>query len=200
MGWQGMQFKDVFQEIGNVGTGSCMASLSHMIGEEVRYSPPQLIELEYGSLSEWFGNAGESVVGVLVPFDGDIRGMILHIYRNGMVRSILEGVLGEHSGEGELDGQRLDLLREVGSIAASTYLTSLALYTDCRLALSSAAVSMDMAGAIVTELIGAAGLSEETLCIGNHFQAKGREEASHMLVIMQAQSARKFVEALEVSE
>ncbi len=199
MGLQGMQLKDVFQEIGNVGTGSCMASLSHMIGAEVKYSPPQIIEMAYGSLSDWFGNVGERVVGVLIPFSGDIHGMVLHVYRNEMVRSILEGVLGQNDGHGELDGQFLDLLREVASLTASTYLTALASYTGCRISLSRAAVSMDMEGAIITELIGAAGLPEEMLCIGNHFRVKGKTEGSHMLVIMQECSVGKFLEALGVS-
>lgn len=199
MGLQGIQVEDVFQEIGNVGTGSCMASLSHMISAEVSYSPPQILKMEYGSLSDWFGNVGESVVGVLIPFEGDIQGMVLHVYRDEMVKSILEGVLGQNDGHGELDGQCLDLLREVANIMGSTYLTALASYTGCKISLSSAAVSMDMEGAIITELIGAAGLQEETMCIGNHFWAKGKAEGSHMLVIMQERSVRRFLEALEVS-
>lgn len=197
MGLQKMQLKDVFLEIGNVGTGSCMASLSHMIGAEVSYSPPDLIKMEYNGLSEWFGNDGESVVGVLIPFDGDIRGMVLQIFREGMVSSILNGVLGQEYGE--LDGPCLDLLREVANIMASTYLTVFASYAGSRITISGAAVTMDMTGAIVTELIGAAGLPEEMLCIGNHFLARGETSGGHMLVAMQDKSVRKFLEALEVA-
>lgn len=195
-----LQSNDVLLEIGNVGTGSCMASLSHMIGEDIRYSPPELIRMEYDSFSDWFGNVGESVVGVLTPFDGDIQGMVLQIFRDDMVRSVLEGVLGQEQGYGELDGQCLDLLREVANIMASTYLTVLASYAGSRITLSGAAVSMDMVGAIITELIGVSGLPEEMLCIGNHFLVGTKTEDSHMMVMMQKQSARKFLEALEVAE
>lgn len=194
-----MQLIDVFQEIGNVGTGSCMASLSHMIGEEVKYSPPVIMSLDYRSLSDWFGNADENVVGVLISFEGDIQGMVLQIYRDGMVKSILEGVLGQDNKYEGLDGQYMDLLREVASITASTYLTALASYAGCRILISGAAVSMDMEGAIFTELIGAAGTQEEMLCIGNHFHVRGMTEGGHMLVTMQKRSARRFLEALEVS-
>lgn len=198
MGLQKLQMEDVFREIGNVGTGRCMASLSHMIGMEVSYSSPELIEMDYKSLSDWFGCADEHVVGVLIPFEGDIQGSVLQIYKDDMVRAILEGVLGQSVGQEELNGRLLDLLREVANITASTYLTTLASYTGCRILLSGAAVSMDMAGAIVTELIGTASMSEATLCIGNRFFVQDEAVDSRLLVNFQEASVRRFLDALEV--
>lgn len=192
---QEIQTEDVFREIGNVGMGSCMASLSHMIGAAVRYSPLELLKMEYNGLSEWFGCADESVVGVLVPFDGDVRGRVLQVYKREMVNNILEGVLGQREGPAELDGRRLDLLREVANITASTYLTTLAAYTGFVIEISSAAVSMDMAGAIVTEVIG---MGEGTLCIGNRFFVEKEEDGSRLLVMFEEPFASQFLGALEV--
>lgn len=198
MGLQKLQIEDVFREIGNVGTGRCMASLSHMTGMEVNYSLPELMEMDYKGLTDWFGCTGENVVGVLIPFDGDIQGAVLQIYKEEMVRSVLEGVLGQNVGQEGLDGRLLDLLREVANITASTYLTAVAAYTGCRFLLSGSAVSMDMAGAIITELVGSSSMSDVTLCIGNHFYVQGDGVDSSMLVTFRESSMRQFLEALEV--
>ena len=42
-------------EMGNIGTGSSMASLSHIIGEKVCYAPPVMKTVDYDGLAEWIG-------------------------------------------------------------------------------------------------------------------------------------------------
>lgn len=196
-GVQQAQLEDIFREIGNIGTGACAASLSHMIGAQVEHSSPDVMAAEYEVLSDWFGYAGENAVGVLIPFGGEIRGMVLQIYKRGMVKAILEGVLERSLENGELDGRLLDILREIANIAASSYLTSLSACTGCKIDVSGAAVSMDMVGAIITELLGTAGAFDETLCIGNKFRVNG-EGDSHILVMLQMKSVQRLMEVLGV--
>ena len=90
---QQAQVNDIFCEMGNIGTGASMASLSHIIGAEVNYSPSVVNAGGYDGLSSWFGYAGENVAAVLIPFCGSIGGMILQVYKNEMVNTILGGVL-----------------------------------------------------------------------------------------------------------
>lgn len=194
-----LQMKDVFLEIGNIGSGSCMAALSHMIGREVRYSFPVVMELNYDRIAEWFGPEEENVVGVLNPLSGDISGMFLQVYKKEMVSAILEGVLDRKPDQEELDGRMLDLLREIANITASSYLTALSSYTDCRIDLLDSAVSMDMEGAIVTELIGAASHTfGRALCIGSRFLAGCEQGESCMLAIFREESIKRLIKAMEV--
>ena len=123
--------------------------------------------------------------------------MILQVYKNEMVTTILGGVLEREPGSCELDGRHLDILKEVANITASSYLTALSACSGCRIDISEAAVSMDMVGAIITELIGTAGNYGGVLCIGNRFSVNGADD-SHILVMLDKESAGKLLEALEV--
>lgn len=194
---QQAQVNDIFCEMGNIGTGASMASLSHIIGAEVNYSPSVVNAGGYDGLSSWFGYAGENVAAVLIPFCGSIGGMIFQVYKNEMVNTILGGVLEREPGSCELDGRHLDILKEVANITASSYLTALSACSGCRIDISEAAVSMDMVGAIITELIGTAGNYGGVLCIGNRFSVNGADD-SHILVMLDKESAGKLLEALEV--
>lgn len=193
-----LQTEDIFQEIGNIGTGSSMASLAHMAGKEVCYSSPAVIEAEYGRVTDWLGLEDENVAGVLIPFAGDMTGMILQIYRRNSVGAILNGLLEQDMGGEELDGRLLDLLREVANIMASSYLAALSSYSQCRINVLDSAISMDMAGAILTEVIGAAGSQGTMLCIGNRFHLKGEDGESCMLTVLPESAVEYFMKALGV--
>ena len=194
----GNQAEDLFREIGNIGAGSSMASLAHMIGRKVYGPPPAVLNAEYGKLMEWFGRTDENVVGVLVPFSGDLKGLLLQIYRKSMVQAILKGLMGSGADKSEMDGSLLELLRETANIMASSYLTALASYADCRVDVLGSAVSMDMAGSIFTEFSGAAASIGDICCIGNRFHADGEEGESCTILAIPRTAEPYFMEALGV--
>lgn len=190
--------EDIFREIGTIGAGSSMASLAHMIGREMRCSSPVILKMEYDEMADWFGLADESVVGVLIPFTGDIRGMLLQIYRKNVVKVILEGLLDRELNQGEMDGSFLELLRETANIMASSYLTAVAVYSDCRVQVLGSAVSMDMAGSIFTEFCGTAISFGDVCCIGSRFCEREGNRESCMLLVLPKKAEQYFVKALGV--
>ena len=106
-----VQAKSLFLELGNVGTGSAMTSLSNMLGTELIYTPPKLLEVRYEDLSRWFVESEENVAGVLVPFEGEISGFLIQIYRVSTAKKILGILLGpEHEEERALDREGSFLL------------------------------------------------------------------------------------------
>ena len=187
-------------EMGHNGTGSSMASLSHIIGEKVCYAPPVMKTVDYDGLAEWIGYAEENVAAVLIPFTGDINGMLLQIYKEEMTDVILRKLLNTEQVSGEMDGQMLDLLKETANIMASSYLTGLSACVGLRITLSDSAVSMDMTGAIITALIGtAAGTFPGGICIGNNFSTAEAEQKSCMLMVLREDSISEIMKAVEVS-
>lgn len=187
-------------EMGNIGTGSSMASLSHIIGEKVCYAPPVMKRVDYDGLAEWIGYAEENVVAVLIPFAGDINGMLLKIYKEEMKDVILRKLLGTEQVPEEMDGQMLDLLRETANIMASSYLTGLSACAGLRIILADSAVSMDMTGAIITSLIGtAAGSFPGGICIGNNFSTEASLQECCMLMVLREDSVSEIMKAVEVN-
>lgn len=192
--------KEILLEMGNIGTGSSMASLSHIIGKRVTYGVPVLSEVDCDRLAEWIGFAEENVVAVLIPFHGDIGGMLLQIYKRDMMDAVLAKFLDSDPVQDGMDGRRLDLIREVANIMASSYLTALSFCGDLRISLSESAVSMDMTGAIITALVGtAAGTFPDGICIGNKFSTGENTGESCMLLVLCQEAAEKIVSAVEVT-
>lgn len=187
---------DIFSELGNIGSGSCMASLSHIIGREVRYSKPELVNTDYESVSAGLGRTDESVAGVLVNYSGEIRGKCLIIFKASMVRAITEGILGAGRELQEFDGRMLDLLKEAANLMASSYLAAVSSYSSCRIHIEAAAVTSDMAGSILAEA--AAGMADHTVCIENLFGIEPDQMDSFMMVLMYEDSVSQFLKALEV--
>lgn len=193
------QGEETLLEMGNIGTGSSMASLAHMIGEKVRYASPVIKAVDYDGLAEWIGLAEENVVAVLIPFAGDIDGMLLQIYKESMCRVILKKLLDTENVPREMDGRMLDLLRETANIMASSYLTALSACAELRITLFDSAVSMDMTGAIVTALIGtASGAFPEGICIGNNFSTVSESEENCLLMVLREDSVFRLTDAVEV--
>lgn len=192
--------EETLLEMGNIGTGSSMASLAHIIGQKVRYAPPVMKKVDYNGLAEWIGLAEENVVAVLIPFTGDITGMLLQIYKEDMRNVILKRLLDTVSVPEEMDGRMLDLIRETANIMASSYLTSLSACVGLKITLSDSAVSMDMTGAIVTALIGTASATfPEGICIGNNFSTAAGTEESCLLMVLREDSVTRIMEAVEVN-
>lgn len=188
--------EEIFSELGNIGVGSCMASLSHIIRQEVRYSKPKLVNTDYESMSADLGRADENVAGVLVNYSGDIEGRCLIIFKASMAGAIAEGVLGENKKLQEFDGRMLDLLKEAANLMVSSYLASVSSYASCRLYVESAAVTSDMAGAILAEA--AAGMTDRAVCIETLFGTVPDQEDSFMMAVMYESSVSYFLKALEV--
>lgn len=195
-----VQAKSLFLELGNVGTGSAMTSLSNMLGTELIYTPPKLLEVWYEDLSRWFVESEENVAGVLVPFEGEISGFLIQIYRLSTAKKILGILLGpEHEEERALDREGLDLLHEISNIMASSCLLALSSYTASRIRVLESAVSVDMAGSILTELFGtASGIYGAGLGLGACFCFSGEDSDNRILLILGSDSMSRFLEELEV--
>lgn len=188
---------DIFNEIGNVGIGSCMASLSHIMRREVSYSHPEFLHPDYEAVSGMLGRVDESVVGIMVNFKGDVEGKILIFFKTSLTKSILEGMMGGKKEMAELDGPMLDMLKEAANIMACSYLTALASYAVCEIQVEAAAVSADMAGSILAEA--AAWMTEGAVCIGSLFGAERAPRDSFMMVLLYEHSVPEFLKSLEVS-
>lgn len=192
------QIKDILCELCNVGIGSGMAALSHIIDREVNYSIPDADGLKaYSMIADPYLKAENYVAGVSLPFDGDIEGMILIIYKPSMVRVILEQTYGSAPGWKDIGGELLDMVRETANIMASTYLTALSTYTKWNLNAGRSAVTMDMAGSMIGEAAGMVAYEDQdVLCIASRFGLETEEKENCMLMMIKEHSIPGFLETL----
>lgn len=191
--------KDIFHEIGNIGGGSAVTALSRLISEEITGRPPVVMPLECSKLPDAFGEPDKSAMGILLPFYGDVSGMLLFVLTEPFVKELLLKTIGCPAGFHEMDEYKFSVIQEIASIMASSYFTAISAYTEKQIHISQPAVSIDMLGAMVTDPASwIMGLGEDTVCIESGFYLKEDNSMNHLGLMLYQESSYQFLEAVGV--
>lgn len=192
--------KDAFQEIGNIGSGSAVTALSHLMSEEITGRPTRVMPLECASLPDTFGKIDESAMGILLPFYGDISGMLLFVLTEPFVRELLMKTIGCPANFREMDEYKLSVIQEITNIMASSYFTAISAYAKKQIHISQPAVSIDMLGAMVTDPASwIMGLGQDTVCIENGFYLEEENGVNHLGLMLYQESTCQFLQAVGVT-
>lgn len=144
-------YYDVLKELGNIGAGNAMTALSQMIQSKVDMKVPQVRLLEFSEVGEMVGGEEQVMVAVLLAVEGDITGsMMFMVAEEGarhLIRKFTMGMLPEG---GEFEEMGLSAMQEVGNIITGAYLNSLSTLTNLVFYPSPPALTIDMAGAILS--------------------------------------------------
>ncbi len=143
---------DILKEIGNIGAGNAVTSLSKMLNRRVNMRVPEVKIIDFNEVEMVVGGAEALVVGIYLEFFGDIQGTILFILDSDSANNLL-GFLIPNFVMGSRDGFspfEASAMQEVGNILAGSYLGSLSTLTGLRVKSSVPALAYDMAGAIMS--------------------------------------------------
>lgn len=144
-------YLDVLKEIGNVGSGNALISLSKIINRRVEMQVPRINILEYSEVTDLMGGADSPVVGILLDFTGDINGCIMFVLEPQYAYSLIS-VLRNRSVNDITELTEIDVsaLKEVGNILAGSYLSALSKMCKLDVLPSVPFFAFDMAGAILS--------------------------------------------------
>lgn len=191
--------KDAFQEIGNIGSGSAVTALSRLMSEEITARTPQVMPLECSRLPDAFGKIDESAMGILLPFYGDVSGMLLFVLTERFVKELLMKTIGCPAGFREMDDYKLSIIQEIANIMASSYFKAISAYSQKQIHISQPAVSIDMLGAMVTDPASwIMDLGEDTVCVESGFYLKEESGMNHLGLMLYQESTFQFLEAVGV--
>ncbi|MCR2048629.1 chemotaxis protein CheC [Acetatifactor muris] len=144
-------YYDVLREIGNIGAGNAMTALSQMLQCKVDMKVPQVRLLEFAEVGELVGGEEQLMAGVFLGVEGDITGSMMFMVEEQSARHLIQkitmGMLPEGS---EFEEMGLSAMQEVGNIITGAYLNSLSTMTNLKVFPSPPAVTVDMAGAILS--------------------------------------------------
>lgn len=166
---------DIIKELGNVGSGNALVSLSKLINMRVEMQVPKINLLEYNQVAELMGGADKPVIGILLDITGDIKGSIMFILEEEHAFSLLS-ILRKKDVKAitELAEMDISALKEVGNILTGSYLSALAKLCKLDIMPSVPHFVYDMAGAILSiPAIEFGGLSDSILYIETMF-AEGK--------------------------
>lgn len=142
---------DVLKEIGNIGAGNAMTALSQMLQCKVDMRVPQVKLLDFKDVGALMGGEEQIMMGVLLSIEGDITGSMMFLIEKSSAKHLINKLMMGMAQEGdEFSEMELSAMKEVGNIITGAYLNSLSMMTNLKIFPSPPAVTVDMAGAILS--------------------------------------------------
>lgn len=163
---------DILKELGNIGTGNAVTSLSQMMGIPLDISLPSLHLAQVQEIYALLEQSQEVEAGILVEIKGEITGLFLFLLNESFTNMILDEILGSSERDIlELDDLERSLLCELGNIMCGSYIRALSALMDMEIDVSVPDICVDMGGAILSvPLARVMSKSAEILLIENQFR------------------------------
>ena len=145
------QYFDILKELGNIGAGNATTALAQMLGCKVDMKVPQVKLLDFCEVGAVMGGEEQIMAGIYLLVEGDMTGSIMFLLNEQSARDLVAKLMGmPMTSEGSLGDMELSALKEIGNIITGAYLNSLSMLTNMKIIPSVPAISIDMAGAILS--------------------------------------------------
>ena len=193
-------YYDVLKEIGNIGAGNAMTALSQMLQCKVDMKVPQVRLLEFSEVGEMMGGEEQIMAGVFLGVEGYITGSIMFLVEENSARHLIQKITMGMLPEGqEFDEMGLSAMQEVGNIITGAYLNSLSTLTNLTVFPTPPAVTVDMAGAILSVPAIQFGIyGDKILLIQSQFYDEVKLDG-YFILIPDLESYEKILTALGLS-
>ena len=190
---------DVLKEIGNIGAGNAMTALSQMLQCKVDMKVPQVKLLEFSEVGALMGGEEHVMVGVLLGVEGDITGSMMFLVEKESAKHLINKVMMGMAPEGDdFSEMELSAMKELGNIITGAYLNSLSTLTNLQIYPTPPALTVDMAGAILSvPAIQFGVLGDRILLIQSQFYDE-IEIDGYFILIPDLESYSKILSALGI--
>lgn len=144
-------YYDVLRELGNIGAGNAITALSQMLQCKVGMQVPQVRLLEFSEVGEMIGGEEQIMAGVFLGVKGDITGSMMFMVEEESARHLIAKMtMGMLPPGSEFEEMGLSAMKELGNIITGAYLNSLSTMTNLSISPTPPALTVDMAGAILS--------------------------------------------------
>ncbi len=146
---------DVLREIGNIGAGNATTALSQMLNQKMDMSVPKVALVPFNEISEIMGPEDQTVVGILLGFEGDIYGMMMFLFDTKSAHHLANALMMQDRETGVDSGadfseMEMSALKEIGNIVSGSYLTAISKLTTLKMISTIPEMTIDMIGALLS--------------------------------------------------
>ncbi len=191
---------DVLKEVGNIGAGNAATALSRLLDKPVDMNVPTVRLIPFEQIADRIGGFEKVVIAVFLRVEGDAPGNMFFIIEEGSARKLLNSLLSiDTQSETGYTEMEFSALAEIGNILAGSYLSSLADFTQLSMSPTVPAITIDMAGAILSYGLEQYGeMGDSALLIDTTFLEGQEELEGHFFLIPDPESFDKIFSALGV--
>jgi chemotaxis protein CheC len=144
----------LLQKIAEEGINHAMDGLSQMVGQELKATPSQISLIDLMEIPNLIGGPETEAVGIYLRAEGQMSGQFMLILTCEKAMEMVDLLMGDNPGScHELDGIGRSALAEMGNLAGTFFLNTIASLTGLESRPSPPVVMMDMAGAILNVIV-----------------------------------------------
>ena len=195
---------DALREISNIGVGNAATSLSLLLNRQINVSVPQVKIASFADVIELLGGAEKEVAGGYLWVNSNTPMSILFLLPSEQVPLFLNILLTspeqvKANDVFQLDEFQKSALLEIVNILTGSYLNALGQFTKLTFIPSVPALSIDMAGAILGEVLQNIGVfSDYALVVENVFIEKERKIKGYLFLLPELKTLQILLTALGV--
>lgn len=144
---------DILKEVGNIGAGHAATALSTLLNKKIDMKVPNVRVVSFDEMMEMAGGAESVIASVFLRIEGDAPGSMFFVLPLEQAEKFIRSLIGDQSfsfSAPEVNELALSALQEMGNILSGSYLSSLSDFTNLNLLPSVPALSIDMAGAVIS--------------------------------------------------
>ncbi len=190
--------KDILLEIGNIGTGNALTSLSQLTSHPIQMELPSIRIADMDSLPDILESPGRKNTGVVIDVHGDLDCVITFLLNEEFTKVIAEELTGEALEDVlRMNEMQDSAIREVGNIMCNAYLNALASMLGAEFSVSLPDLKQGTSKTILDTFSGQ--FKDETpelLFIENTFYYLDQAYISYILLHPKFESLRRILEKL----
>ena len=193
---------DVLKEIGNIGAGNAATALSNLIEKNVGIEVPKVHVVDLSDIYKVLNDPEEISASTIVPVKGDIPGKMLMIFDSESAKELISFLIGQKPEDlTELNEMQSSVLKEIGNIMCSSYITALSNFTSFFMEPDVPMLVIDMFGAVIAETsILASEEYDDVIMVENILKIKNGKDVSGFLTLFpQHGSLKKLFSKLGIS-
>lgn len=196
---------DILKEIGNIGAGNAASSLSDFLGMSVMMTVPKVNVVSFDEMMEITGGSEHIQAAVFVPFEGEINGSVYILFAPEDADRFVKFLTNDPSQTvlNSNNSLALSAFKELGNILVGSYLRALSDFSNLQLYQHVPNVTIDMAGAILTEgILEISTVSDEVILIETVLNELGDNKqpmSGHFVLLPDPLTYKKIFKALGVS-
>lgn len=196
---------DILKEIGNIGAGNAASSLSDFLGMSVMMTVPKVNVVSFDEMMKITGGSEHIQAAVFVPFEGEINGSVYILFAPEDADRFVKLLTNDPSQTvlNSNNSLALSAFKELGNILVGSYLRALSDFSNLQLYQHVPNVTIDMAGAILTEgILEISTVSDEVILIETVLNELGDNKqpmSGHFVLLPDPLTYKKIFKALGVS-
>lgn len=191
---------DILKEVCNIASGNALKSLIDLTGLNLDIQVPDVRLADFRELPSIFGSEDKMIAAISQETQGDINASLFIGFDDSSVEILLSNMSKKLKIFDEkevkffdLTDDHLSMVNEVGSILTGSYISAIADFIKCTTSLSAPTIAIDMAGAILSQVLSTNVSSDErVLLIGTNLCVDG-SVINAKIVLLPKECALEFL-------